>query len=108
MKKVVMCVMVIFMSLTFLPYAAGAVTNGEPASATAAVPPMPKDSAEVKVMLKRLDEITVLVKSDLKPSAKRELRKELRSINNNLKATGGVIYVSAGAIILIIILVILL
>lgn len=64
--------------------------------------------AEVKVMLNRLEEIKAMDKSSLKSSEKRELRKEVRAIKADLKATGNGVYFSVGAIIIIILLLILL
>ncbi|PTB97522.1 hypothetical protein C9994_02665 [Marivirga lumbricoides] len=66
------------------------------------------ESAEVKLLLTRLDEIRNMDKSDMSSSEKKELRKEVRSIKRELKATGGGIYLSAGALIIIILLLILL
>lgn len=64
--------------------------------------------AEVKEMLNRLEEIKAMDKSSLKSSEKRELRKEVRAIKADLKATGNGVYFSVGAIIIIILLLILL
>lgn len=47
-------------------------------------------------------------KSDLKSSEKRELRKEVRSIKQQLHEMGGYVYVSAGAVLLIVLLLIIL
>lgn len=66
------------------------------------------ESAEVKLLLTRLDEIRNMDKSDMSSSEKKELRKEVRSIKRELKATGGGIYLSAGALIIIVLLLILL
>ncbi|MCX6300735.1 MAG: hypothetical protein NTW82_00995 [Bacteroidia bacterium] len=46
--------------------------------------------------------------SILKSSEKKNLRKEVRSINHKLKAIGGGVYISAGAAIIIILLLIIL
>jgi hypothetical protein len=46
--------------------------------------------------------------STLKSSEKKNLRKEVRSINHKLKAISGGVYISAGAAIIILLLIILL
>jgi hypothetical protein len=46
--------------------------------------------------------------SKLKSSEKKSLRKEVRSINHKLNAIGGGVYISAGAAILILVLLIIL
>ncbi|GAA5031183.1 hypothetical protein GCM10011506_21280 [Marivirga lumbricoides] len=66
------------------------------------------ESAEVKLLLTRLDEIRNMDKSDMSSSEKKELRKEVRSIKRELKAAGGGIYLSAGALIIIVLLLIIL
>jgi hypothetical protein len=47
-------------------------------------------------------------KTNLTTKEKRELKKELKGIKENVRRSGGVIYIGTGTLILIIILVILL
>ena len=54
-----------------------------------------------------VDEIRAMDKSTLTRVERKELRKELRTINTELKSTGNSIYLSIGAIIIIILLLIL-
>ena len=77
----------------------------------------PKDSIElinkqreVEIMTERLNEIKEMDKSDLSHSERKALRKEVRDIKKNMNTmrTSGGIYISAGAVILIILLIILL
>jgi len=63
---------------------------------------------EVSRLTKRVEEIRDMDKSDLTVTEKRELRKELKTTKENVRKNGGYIYVSAGTVILIIILIILL
>lgn len=63
---------------------------------------------EVKVMYNRLEEIKTMDKSELSSSEKRELRKEVKTIKTELKSTGHGVYLSVGAIIIIVLLLILL
>lgn len=64
--------------------------------------------AEVRIMLDRLEEIKAMDKSDLKRAEKKALRKEVRAIKTQLRTTGNGIYISAGALIIILLLIILL
>lgn len=64
--------------------------------------------AEVKTMLNRLEEIKSMDKSDLKPDERKELRKEVRDIKKKIRKSGNGIYISSGAIILILIILLIL
>ena len=66
------------------------------------------ESAKVKSLLDRLDEINAMDKSKLTSSEKKQLKKEVRATKKEIKAIGGGVYVSAGALILILILLIIL
>lgn len=63
---------------------------------------------EVKNMFTRLDEIKAMDKSDMNRSEKKELRKEVRAINKSLAATNNGVYISVGALLVIIILILIL
>ena len=100
MKRLTVCVVATLLLLTFMPFqlkAAGTMT----AAVTA-------ESAQVSAWVARLDEIHDMDKSAMTRSDKKELRQEVRTIKANLKAVGGGVYLSAGAIILIVILIVLL
>jgi hypothetical protein len=64
--------------------------------------------AEIQVMLNRLEEIKGIDKSELDRSEKKALRKEVRAINSEIRSSGNGIYISAGAVIIILLLIILL
>lgn len=98
MKKLIMSMVVAMLLLPFVP----AQSKTLPVVTSTA---SPADAAEAKVLLDRLSEIDAMDKSTLKSSEKRALRKEVRAIKNEL--SGGV-YLSVGAILLIIILLIVL
>ncbi len=66
------------------------------------------EAAKAKVMLSRLDEINAIDKSTLNSAEKRQLRKEVKALKSNLNELGGGVYISVGAILLVIILLILL
>lgn len=96
------------LSLTLIPSQVNASTS-EPTSTTPApVPLSPADAAKVITLESRLKEIDAMDKTELKAAEKKDLRKEVKSIKSELKTIGNGVYLSAGAIILIIILVIVL
>lgn len=104
MKKLPIYLMMMVLSLSIFPSTIFAAEK----KSTAITANSKEVPAEVKVMLTRLEEIKAMDKSSLKSSEKRELRKEVRAIKADLKATGNGVYFSVGAIIIIILLLILL
>lgn len=101
MKQLNFYLMVMILSICVLP--TGTYATEKNASDT------PKEiPAEVRTMLNRLNEIKEMDKSNLSSSEKKELRTEVKTIKNNLKASGHGVYLSVGAIIIIILLLILL
>lgn len=105
MKKIVICLMAICLSLTLLPLQSNAATT---APLTTLPAPKPVANAESKVLELRLNEINAMDRTNMKASEKKSLRKEVRSINSKRRDIGGGVYISAGALILIIILLIVL
>lgn len=65
-------------------------------------------AAETEVLLARLEEINEMDKSDLTRGEKRELRAEVRQIDKTMALNGGGVYLSVGALIVILLLLILL
>ena len=65
-------------------------------------------SEEVRRLTSRVEEIRDMDKTGMSSIEKKELRKELKEIKKNVRSDGGVVYISAGTLILIIILIILL
>ena len=107
MKKITFCAMAIFLSLAFYPVQSMAATTKMAAKSTLVVS-KPEVSAQTKTLELRLDQIGKMDKSNLNSTEKRALRKEVRSIKEKLAADGGYIYVSVGAAILIVVLLIVL
>jgi len=105
MKKIVFCLIASGMLLTFQPLQAKAATTTTP---TSVVVTNTTDAVKAKTMILRLNEIKEMNKSNLNSSEKKSLRKEVRSINRELKSMNGGIYLSVGAIIIIILLLIIL
>ena len=90
------------MSLTFLPQQTNAAVK--------AVAPMANysDSAAAGKLLLRLNEINNMDKTNLDATDKKALKKEVVAIRSDLKAINNGVYLSVGAIIIIILLLILL
>ena len=104
MKKVAICLMMTFLSLTLIPVQLNAKSS-EPTTVPA---PTPAETKEANALLLRLNEIKGMEKSKLETAEKKTLRKEVKSIKHRLRELGGGVYLSAAALILILILVIVL
>lgn len=105
MKKVTIYVMASLILLSFMPTSLRAVTEN---TSTSTPLKRPIESPEAEALLKRMEEINAIDKSELSPPEKKELRKEVRSIKKELRENGSGVYLSVGAIIIIILLLILL
>lgn len=66
------------------------------------------ESAKANFLVSRLFAIKTMDISNMGSSEKKELRKEVRGIKGQLKELGGGVYLSVGALIVIILLLILL
>ncbi len=106
MKKLTLCLMALCLSLTFIPAQSKAATAATKPITTAVANPV--DAAKAQVLELRLNEINQMDKSTMLPSEKRQLRKEVRTINKQLNEMGGGIYISVGAVIIILLLLIIL
>ena len=97
--------------LSFLAFMLMMIPNMTMASEKVPAPKTPEKTempAEVRVMLDRLNEIKDMDKSELTRSERKELRKEVRTIKREMRATGNGLYISTGAIIIILLLIIIL
>ena len=103
MKKIAICLMAMFLSLTFLPLQASA-SNTVPSNSLATTK---TESAEANALILRVNEIKAMDKTKLNASEKKNLRKELKATKNRLKEISGGVYISVGAVILIVILLII-
>lgn len=74
----------------------------------AATTPAEADAARATVLKNRLEEIKAMDVSNLSRSEKKALRKEVRAIKKEMADISGGVYLSVGAIILIVLLIILL
>lgn len=66
-----------------------------------------KNVLESRILIDRLNEIKSMDRSGMSPSEKKALRKEIREIDKELKKISGGVYISAGALIVILILLLL-
>lgn len=67
------------------------------------------ETAVVNTLTARLDELSLIDKASLRPAERREMRREVRSINKQLNAiNNGGVYISVGTLLLIIILLVIL
>lgn len=105
MKKFAICLMMTLLSFAFLPVQSKGAAPTEPTTTPA---PKPAESAEVKTLELRLNEIKTMDKTNMKSAEKKSLRKEVKTINHKLRNIGGGVYISAGVLILIIILLVVL
>ena len=103
MKKTTIYLLTAFMMFAAFPMQIHATSIiSDPPTTTAARSP------RAEQLTARLNEIKAIDKSTLIPCEKRELRKETRSIKKELRELNGGVYLSAGAIILIVVLLIIL
>lgn len=94
--------MTLVMSFTFIPNQLKAAPASAVTSSTGT------DAAKADALNARLYEIKNMDISNLTSPQKKELRKEVRTIKQQLSAIGGGVYISVGAVILILILLIIL
>ena len=108
MKKLILCLMTTMLSLFFIPNQLQAETTVI-SSIKAADNAIDKASekAEANVLLGRLEVINAMDKSKLSAAEKQVMRSEVRSIKTQLKELGGGVYLSVGAIIIILLILIL-
>ena len=89
------------------------IVSAIPTQMYAGTPVAPKvntiniDEAKAEVMLKRLNEIKDMDKSNMTRPEKKALRKEVKEIQKVMSGGNGGIYISVGALIIIILLLII-
>lgn len=104
MKKLFFSAMTIGMLSFFSPVQAREVSSKNPEPI---VTEKKMDAKEVEAMIKRIDEIKAMDFSTLSLDEKKALKKELKVMKHDLKVVTG-IYMSTGAIILVLILLLIL
>ena len=108
MKKLTFSILTAFMLLTIIPTNVKAGTETSTLSTVASKNDKIAVSAEATVLLNRLDEIKAMDVSALNSSEKQVLRKEVRSIKSQLSEMSGGVYLSVGAILIILLVLIIL
>ncbi len=105
MKKISLCILAAFLLLIFIPtqLKAGTKTSTLSIAATKTV-----ESAQANALLVRLDKINAMDKSTLTSVERKQLRKEVRSIKSQLSDISGGVYLSVGAVLIIVLVIILL
>jgi hypothetical protein len=94
----------VVMLLAFtLPASSGTIEK-DPSQTSA---PTAKNEARGVQLLQRLEDIKAISKSDLSRQEKKSLRKEVREIKKEMAVSNGGVYLSVGAVIIIILLLIL-
>ncbi|MFH2143057.1 MAG: hypothetical protein ABIJ97_11575 [Bacteroidota bacterium] len=105
MKKMTLFIITAFLMFTIIPMQAisdnESVKKSKPETSTV-------ESADIEASIARLDEIKNMDFSGLSSQEKKELRNEVRSIKDILNETGDGVYISVGAIIIIVLLLIIL
>ncbi len=106
MKKLFLCLVTALFVLSLMPSDLKAGTENGKATMTAGVTIDPIDA---NALIARLDQIKAMDISGMSAIEKRQLRREVRSIESTLNDLGGgYIVVGAGTLLLIILLIILL
>ena len=104
MKKQLLGLSLLVLALVMIPNSAMA-TETNPSPKTTEKTEIP---AKVKTMLDRLEEIKDMDRSDLSRLERKELRTEVRTIKREIRSSGNGLYISTGAIIIILLLIIIL
>ena len=102
-KSVIMLVLSMMMSLG--SFAAPAANVVIPATTN---PAESANSAEMQRMLNRLEEIKAMDLENMPRSEKRKYAKEVKQIQKKMNALSGGVYISAGAVLIILILLLIL
>jgi len=106
MKKTIFGFLMIFMFSATMAFAGEIKASSD--NTAAVVKTENKLSAEeIATLTKRVEEIRSMDKSNLTSVEKRELRKEVKGIKENVRKNGEIIYISGGTLLLIILIIVL-
>jgi hypothetical protein len=108
MKKILYCLLVIGFTLSLFPVQSLAATTEKPSSLVVTKPPEPVEGTEVKTLLNRVEVANSLDKSTLSSNEKKNAQVDFRTEGRGHRHGGGIVYVSAGAVVLVILLVVIL
>lgn len=103
LKKIFRVVSFVMISALVLPVVASSevAVSSKPNSEKAVDP-------KVAVLMQRLNEIKAMDRTEMTSLERKNLRKEVKEIKSEMKAISGGVYLSVGAIIIVILLLILL
>jgi hypothetical protein len=104
MKKIIYCLLVVCLSLSLFPLQSSAADALKPSTMNVTKAPQPVDAAEVKSLMRKVDELTTLDKTTLSSTVKKNTSADMTAGHRH----NGVGYISAGGVLLIILLVIIL
>jgi len=108
MKKTIFGMLMFFMLSATMAFAGKSEVKSVSDNAAVLTKTENKLSAEeVALMTARVETIRGMDKSDMTVTEKRELRKELKGIKENVRKNGEVIYISGGTILIIILILLL-
>lgn len=88
------------LSMTFVPNELKAASDSLKTQSS-------NQAAQAEMLINRLEELKSIDRSTLSRTERKALRKEVRSIDKELRGFSGGIYLSVGAIILILVLLVL-
>jgi uncharacterized membrane protein YvbJ len=102
-KTILIALMMVFMLGTTVAFASASdLKSNEPVATENKL-----SAEEVNRLLNRVEEIRKMDKSNMTSLEKRELRKEIKDIKKNVRKHGEIIYISGGAVLLVILILIL-
>ena len=104
MKKIIFIAILMIFTFGTTTFA----SNSDTKSAAPAATENRLSAEEMSCLTARVEEIRNMDKTDMTVKEKRELRKELKTIKENVKKSGGYIYIGGSTLLLIILLIILL
>ena len=105
MKKLIAGLITTFMLMILSPVTSHARVDK---NVNAAAVNKNEEVERAEVLLKRLDDIRDMDVTAMSPSQKSELQKEVKTIQNDLRGLSGGVYISATALIIILLLLIVL
>jgi hypothetical protein len=94
--------------VVLLSFSLPSIQNALSETPAKTIPAEKTTEADAMKMINRLEEIKAMDPSNMTRREKKEIRREVKTINSNLKTQSGGIYLSVGAIIIIILLLIIL
>lgn len=103
MKKFIVCGLISLLAFSIMPTPLQAKSNPVTTNSTPS-----SGNSQSQALHLRLEEIKEMDKTQLTSLERKELRKEVKSIKKQLETMNGGVYLSVGAVIIIVLLLILL